>query len=387
MADQQLEETPKVTIIFDTSILHKLRLANLSPEFRLIQRLAESKKLVAMVPEMAAREWLSQLTQDASDAIEGLSSSLHHFHRHLRRLEDPDVKRLAESSLHTEETLSAIKSRTEQWYKRRLSSLGLRSIAMDPADLPSIVDDYFSGAPPFANKKKREDIPDALILAGVRRMCGPSNSVVFVCHDNNLAKAGEKVGAHVVRSLPDLLKLQIVASLHSNAAFAIWWERNLKDVVAKIQGTQPQLEELLERDLESSVTDMMIHHYALPEDNSEARVACASDIGDVQFNWSMSESLGEGLLSVPIHFQADTELDFYVYRGDIMDVPDWVAVSYGDFENDHYFEAHGYIRSIFEGRLVIGLDASVMDGDLEILDADTSVEDVQFRDFADKGTL
>lgn len=62
---------------------------------------------------------------------------------------------------------------------------------------------------------------------------------------------------------------------------------------------------------------------------------------EVEFNWDEAYDYGGGWVSVPIAFQADLMLHFFVFRGDAFHVPDWVSIEMGDFEEDHSFEAEG----------------------------------------------
>jgi hypothetical protein len=98
-------------------------------------------------------------------------------------------------------------------------------------------------------------------------------------------------------------------------------------------------------------------------------------------SWDEAESLGEGLISVPISFEAEVELDFYVFRSEAFDVPDWVNVSMGDFEEDHYFEASGSRRARFNARLVLGFTDKVMAGQAKLGEAELSVDEVEFEEF------
>lgn len=79
-------------------------------------------------------------------------------------------------------------------------------------------------------------------------------------------------------------------------------------------------------------------------------------------------------------------MTFYVYRSDAFDLPEWVSVSGGDYEEDHYFEADGTREARYSARLVVGFDRSIMTDlprTLKLADLKFEVEDTTFEGFVD----
>ena len=121
-------------------------------------------------------------------------------------------------------------------------------------------------------------------------------------------------------------------------------------------------------------------HFLIPEDNSTATISYAYDFTNIIIDWDNAQSIGEGVLSVGITFESFLEVWFYVYRGDAFDVPSWVEVSLGDFEDDHYFDASGTIHGKFNALLSIEIDPSVKDGKLNLEELPMTLSETEFVD-------
>jgi hypothetical protein len=383
VAPTKTSATEPLPVVFDTSILTGIKVESPSPELQLLQRLQQAGKITLLVPEMAAREWLGQRAEPAQKALDQLLTALKDAQRQPSLSEQPAFKRLLGWKEARSLDVPEISSASEKWHASRLEALGFSSIAFELGDLTFAIDRYTAGQPPYASKRVRKDIPDALVLAGARRARSGTSTAIFVCADERLRKAAETEGMTVAESLTDALKLQAISSLHSNAAFALWWEGHLSDVVSAIKDESEGLDDSLQNVLVNVVAGVTIRHSDLPEDNHEAYVRSAGDFTDIKIEWDQAESLGEGLVSVPLSFETTIDLVFYVYRGDAFDVPDWVSVSYGDFEDDHYFEASGTREARYTARLVLEFPESAMQATPDLSDIEIAVEDAELDDFLD----
>lgn len=369
-------------IVFDTSILSGVKVDSPSPEFRLLQRLREGGKVTLHVPEMAVREWLSQRCEPAQQALDRLKAALQDIRRHPSIADQAIAKKIDASADLGERSFQELSRTSNSWHLSQVNRLGLSLIPFELSDLKGTIDGYIAGELPFSGKKARKDIPDGLVVAGTLRVLKSDAKAIFACNDERLRRAASERGMTVAESLPELLKLEAVSSLHSNPAFALWWEANLASALSKVSEQKDKLDELLSDHLIEAVGGSEITHGAIPDDNNEARVTSVGDVSDISIDWAKAESLGEGVVSVPMKFEVYIELEFYVYRGEAFDVPDWVKVSYGDLEEDHYFEAYGSRNARYLARLVLGLPESVMAADLDLAKVDIAVEDVELDDFA-----
>jgi hypothetical protein len=368
-------------VVFDTSILTGIKAESPSPELQLLQRLQQSGKIKLLVPEMSAREWLGQRAEPAQKSLDQLLAALRDLQRHPSLADQPVIKSFLESKKTKELNPEDISAASEEWHKSRLRALGFSAIAFELGDLTFAIDRYIAGQPPYASKRGRKDIPDGLVLAGARRARSGATTAIFVCADERLRKAAEAERLTVAESLTGALKLEAISSLHSNVAFALWWEMHLSEVVNSIKKEPDALNDLLQNLLVNAVAGVSIRHVDIPEDNNEAFVHSAGDFTDIEIEWDKAESLGEGLVSVPLSFETSIDMDFHVYRGDAFDVPDWVSVSYGDFEDGHYLEASGSREARYTARLVLEFPDSVMQSTPDLSDIKIAIEDAELDDF------
>lgn len=382
-AAEKANETTPLAIAFDCCVLVAMRQDTPPPEFRLLQRLAAAGKVSLHVPEMAAREWISRRAAPAAAAIVALESGL----KGLRRLHSLSRQEAAGAILGSEhltgESLQRLRDGSFSWHAAEMHRLRIASIPLVAEDWRLVLDGYFEGAPPFGGEKSRSDLPDAMVLAGVRRLCGASPRMAFVCADTRLRRAAESLGIATAASLVNLLKLDSVAALHSDPEFALWWERNIRAAVAAIVPHDEELASFVVEHAAAMIGPHTISHYEIPEDNSQARIWGLMDVDNVAIDWNGAESLGEGVLSVPMTFESEIDLEFDVFRGEAFDVPDWVSVSYGDFELDHYFEASGVRQARYTARLVLEFAAAIKDRPVTLEEAEISIEDAEFEDFTD----
>jgi hypothetical protein len=76
---------------------------------------------------------------------------------------------------------------------------------------------------------------------------------------------------------------------------------------------------------------------AIPEDNHTANIEMYGEPEDIELG--SFEDWGGGLLRYSVSYLSECLIGFKVFRADAYDVPEWVSVSYGDPELDHYFDA------------------------------------------------
>lgn len=111
---------------------------------------------------------------------------------------------------------------------------------------------------------------------------------------------------------------------------------------------------------------------SIPEDNHTALVSLFGEPEEVEIDGP--QDWGGGLLRYNAKYFSECLLEFRVFRGDAFDVPEWVIVSIGDFEKDHYFDAEGYAVVIAEVDVTVKVK---LDGDSAPLE--DRIEDVSFE--------
>jgi len=171
--------------------------------------------------------------------------------------------------------------------------------------------------------------------------------------------------------------------MHANPAFAIWWEERYAHAISAIRDREEEIRDLIDEEYLFNIDGSHIEHYEIPEDNNEAYVSYTGHPDETEIDWDEAIPLAEGLVSVPVYITCSLGLSFYVYRGEAFDVPDWVNVSLGDFEHDHYFEASAERTGRFTANLILEVTDKAMVELPDLEDTEVSVENVEFDDFVD----
>ncbi|MEM9066139.1 MAG: PIN domain-containing protein [Planctomycetota bacterium] len=371
-------------LVFDTSALRRLTTRDPGPDYRRLLNLAREERVRLAIPEMAARELFDFYGDHGRKVIDQLRTTLDKVTsaRFWEMIPRPLRERIETSELADSKTYDTLTNSVAANARRRFTSLGLDHIVLDQQDWRFVLDRYFQGLPPFDAPKQREHLPDAMVLAGLLKAKENGWDPIFVCHDGPLGKAAASSGFEVVRDVPEALKLKKVRQLHDDPEFAEWWERSFRRTVNVLREEDLDLSAWLSSVTDTAIQGKTVRSHKIPEDNHEAWVSTTGEPNDWEVDWESAESLGEGVLVCPVTFSVELGLEFGVYRADAWDTPDWVSVSFGDPEFDHYFDASGERVGHFEASMILALERSFMDDteDLESLTLD--LRDIEFCDLA-----
>ena len=324
--------TPAVCL--DTNVIRSTK--ENSPPFQLLVQLAKAKSVKVLIPEIVLEErrtqWREQhikSVQEAGKALRSLEAEPvisekveGEFNPSIAKLDELDIEQLSIE-------------RYERFLKE--NHFELRLITLDDAKLAWGW--YFSGKPPFKELKNRKDIPDAHILASAKAIADAAPEAFFVVGDKAMLEAAEEVdGLEVYKTIDELISSQRFLQLRKELEVEKKWQK-LKTLVSDTAIKEHVAKFALEHG-DELIDWQEIHDSSIPEDNHTANVhpngpPSSVSVGEVE-DW------GAGFLRCPVSFSVEALLQFLVFRGDAFDVPDWVSVSIGDFENEHYFEAEGY---------------------------------------------
>lgn len=226
----------------------------------------------------------------------------------------------------------------------------------EAAEHQEVMSRYFSGDDPFPEPKARKDIPDAYVYLAARNEQLKSGDLLVLCEDGNLRKAIQKIdGIEVFKTVQDLLEsAPLVEALNKVELNKQWLA--MKPAVSD-EAIKVELMDFVSQNLGSLLEGAEVHSTAIPEDNNSAHVQMYGEPEGLEV--IASKDFGSGWLEYKVSFEIDLHLWFYVYRSDAWDVPDWVSVSFGDPESEHYFEAEGERRAFVE--VTISAQADVKD--------------------------
>lgn len=324
-------------------------------EYEHLIQLVEARLLNVHLSDVARREWETRMqanfVERAKQAVRHASSLTRH--RLLSEMTHAkELKGLADAG---DDLVNNARDVSGQCCQKLLDRLEASIHPVSPDDTAVVLDSYFAGAPPFSEVKARNDFPDAFILEALKRLTTfGTREIQAVTADARLGKAISDVsGVTRFESIKDLLASSVIQAANEILPLAKRWtpEREA-EVVAELQKRNAFLTTTMQSLAESSLFQETACGN-IPEDNGEATITYIGELSGLTFDWADRDELGPGWIGVPFGFECEAGLEFMVYRADSLHVPHWVNVDFGDFEEDHYFEASGSRKITVEGLATI----------------------------------
>ena len=345
---------PTVDVFLDTNVLPEDP-AYPRQEYEHLIQLVEARLLNVHLSDVARREWVTRMQAKfagrAKEAVRHASSLARH-----RLLPDmahaEQLKGLADAG---DDLINNARDVSGQCCQKLLDRLEASIHPVSPDDGAVVLDGYFAGTPPFSEVKARNDFPDAFILEALKRLAVfGTREIQGVTADTRLGKAFSDVsGVTHFKSIKELLASPVIQAANEILPLAKHWtpEREA-EVVAELRKRSA----FLKTTMQSLAENGLFQETAsgnIPEDNGEATITYIGELSGLTFDWADRDELGPGWIGVPFGFKCEAGLEFMVYRADSLHVPHWVQVDYGDFEEDHYFEASGSREITVEGQATI----------------------------------
>ena len=357
-------------IFLDTSVLPR-GTAHFSAEFSALQQLAREGLVEVSISKIAYDEWVTQRRNEFLDKLRQCRTSLKSLVR------DPRIGKLG---IHDQivEFNSLIEENGTEFENVAVESAKAVLGSIRPAVLPvtgghasSAFERYFVGEQPYRSVKSREDIPDAFIFESLRDVAASGQDLVHAAiSDGRLRRAADTlVNVRVYKSLAELLEGPELAKAVARLEKAEAWQSWLKQYCSKVPERWPVIEtEIKEADL-NFLAYQTVRHPQIPADNHEGTLSMFDEPFDTLFDWNGLRESGVGILSVPVSFDLDVFIDFYVFRMDAYCVPDKVSVLFGDPDEDVFFEGEANVRVRVHTEVTLRISEKDIDsetfGDLE----------------------
>lgn len=212
---------------------------------------------------------------------------------------------------------------------------------------------YFSGVAPYKEVKNRSDIPDAHIIASVAELSKDAPATYFVAGDKALYEAAKALsGVNAFQSLDDLIASPAIVQLRNELSAEKKWQK-VKALVSDLSIQEKAAEFVMSHGSEL-LEWLEISDDLIPGDNHAALIQAYGE--PYAISTGKVEDWGAGYLRCTVSYHVEALLSFSIFRGDAFDVPNWISVTVGDFEKDHYFEAEGYRELKIEAPVSIKID-------------------------------
>lgn len=312
--------------------------------FKALARLAQGKHVTLHIPEIVRREFLSQEEQFLQENAKAIENALHNL---TKRPMDPKggahLKKVADASADFAKKLEPSASKEfDAWAK----SIHAKDPPIAPAHGAQVMDAYFTGAPPFKQKKNRNDIPDSFVWQAIQDLAKVHKPLYVVSGDGGILGPLQGNAAFVpFASLDDLItSVPIQALLQKHYASA-----NLSALLALLPGQIGYLEKNIESSLVDELAGKIVGDI---DDDSEPTITGVYSPEDLEVDPDEAIDHGSGLAVVPFKLKVECTIEFCIdksayYR---MDEEDSKRISVSPL-NDHRFSAEENQTVAVEGWL------------------------------------
>jgi len=300
--------------------------------------LSSSGAIKVFVPEIAYDERRTQWRDDYAKAMSQVSETLARYASDAVTTEaDRGPLAAAAAALPSLDAEARSQRSFEAFFKRSRFAV----IPVTEAHAKEAFRRYFVGETPFKGVKNRADIPDGFILAAMVQVLDTEGTAYCLCSDGELSRAVAAVhGAKVLRDVKAVLEEPDLIALRDELETGRAWNE-AKGSFPMARARQ-ELTEWMTNQASSILDHRSVRSEKIPSDDQEGVISFHDDPSNVTI--SEFHDWGGGAITASASFTSDVELEFAVFRGDAYTVPEWVSVSEGDFEKDHYFEATGAVR-------------------------------------------
>jgi PIN domain len=353
------------SIFLDTSVVHGAN-ADSAP-FQLLVSLAAAGLLKIYFPELVKDEfrtqWRDASEKHLSQALKALTQlkTEHFLKPEIRQIASDLIASLESINVEAESTIFSANFVTK-------NCIDVHPLNQSQAQLAW--SGYFSGKLPSKKIKHRPDIPDAHVMASVSDFSKSAISVYFVSQDKSLLESiGSDRSIRCFPNLDDLLNSDELLELRSA------WEREKRWRAVRDAIDYDEVMEAVENYVLQHGGELLswkeVRARSIPEDNHTANIEMYGEPEDIELG--NVEDWGGGLLRYGVSYLSECLIGFKVLRADAYDVPEWVSVSYGDPELDHYFDAEADVV------VRVAVDVNVR---IEIDDAsgETKLGDIGFEE-------
>jgi len=351
--------------------------------FKALARLAQGKHVTLHIPEIVRREFLSQEEQFLHENAKAIEDALHNL---TKRPMDPKgiehLKKVAGASADIAKKLGPSASKEfDAWAKSILA----KDHPIAPAHGAQVMDAYFSGAPPFKQKKNRNDIPDSFVWQVIQDLAKAHKPLYVVSGDAGIrAPLQGNKNFEVFASLEDLIASPAIqALLQKHYASA-----NFSALLALLPSQIGFLEKEIEGPLVDELAGKMVSDGE--EDDSEPTITGVDSPEDLEVDPDEAIDHGSGLAIVPFKLKVECGIAFCIDKSDYYTMSEErserVAI---EPLNDHRFSAEENRTVLVEGWLSVQIDPAKLQAEkideatlLKVLkDGDISIDSIEEMKF------
>jgi hypothetical protein len=343
-----------IHLVLDTNIYAADRRRDSGP-LRALMRLCKGGMVKLHVPYVVKNEFLSQQRDRARRLLKdlrGVADELSSITAHATLAKFAESTRNKAHDLR-DEAADFVEEEWEHWLKEA----GAIQDPINSSHGASVMEDYFSGKPPYKAIKNRNDILDSFLWHAIADLAKAHHPLHVVTGDGTMfktAKAVSNIIAH--EKLADFIDLkECRENLEKLAERAV--AKNMRRAGALV----PSFESVLKAVVSDKIVDALggesVTDSSIPDDNNEGMILMVDEPVELDFEFSKVEYYGSSEIGVPFVAVTECELNYAIYKADYytLDEEKKEQISI-DERNEHYYDAdESYMIRVF-ATLQIKLD-------------------------------
>ena len=309
-----------ITLFLDTNVFESAKYIFSDNRFLRLKWLVDCEIVCVKIPDVVDGEIKRHISLAVGNSRNALRKALRtaldkqgyesHFslEQTLRMFNGSDVISMfsfAEKSNDAEFLDRALANYTD--FKTHINAEGIKSSNID---IPSILSDYFSVQPPFETcKDKRNEFPDAFMMAKIKECATSGKPVCVVSYDNVFKTLEDVPGIRVFSTLPDLYEFIKVEckDVYNHQIYDFWAERATEylSVGTVNQQVCKQIQDCI-MDMNPFVDGYECDHHGVIEgyDYDETDIYTPPT---VSFEFELVDSVEETILLATLSCKADIE--------------------------------------------------------------------------------
>ena len=303
--------------------------------FRAVMGLAKIGKLKLHIPYVVKEEFLTQQIEEYHAGLSEITTNILKFGK--KHLPDNTKALLDETKqglMDLDQQLAEFaRSDFEEWHTEMTAQMH----PIDASHGGKVIDAYFGGQPPFREKKRRDDIPDAFIWQTVLDIAQQYGEVIVVSNDKGIKGASET--HERVTAFPSIDEF-----ISSDFCQSLLKEDQAKLTFQRLLSLVPKIKQKIEATIQDQVVDVLhgrtVTSEQILDDNNEGILLGIGSAEDIEIRTAEAEYYGEGLFVVPVEFSTDCEVSYAVFKMDFWTLSEERAEQISISElNKHYYDA------------------------------------------------
>lgn len=196
-----------IAVFIDTNVFDecKYHLEGTSP-LNILRQLADNEKVSLYTSSIVLGEAKKHISHNVISAYELLSKQI----KEMRKLISPSLLKETSFALCYEIPVNnGFEDAAVVRFNDYLKELRFTILDSSGVDVNQIIDDYFKSRPPFENcEKKKNEFPDAIMIAKIKNHFSKENPICIISGDKGFRKAFERIeGFSTIEKLNELFDM------------------------------------------------------------------------------------------------------------------------------------------------------------------------------------